>query len=149
MWGVFRKPHTTARWALVTRFLLSAWWDWGMLGGNSALGGVNHLCPSQLSSSRTWDRRKHPQSMAPLEKGWPCFYFAWFHYSFWREESCYMKGIFSCGTKVAVVQGGSHHSFRKVAICAIVLVQPYKIRPSNSSQSEDRKRETKPRYILL
>lgn len=60
-----------------------------------------------------------------------------------------MKGIFYCGAKVAIVQAGSHHSLRKVAICAIVLVQPYKIRPSNSSRCEDRRRETKPRYILL
>lgn len=60
-----------------------------------------------------------------------------------------MKCVFYCGAKVAVVQAGSHHSRRKVAICAIVLVQPYKIRPSNSSQSEERKRQTKPRCILL
>ena len=57
-----------------------------------------------------------------------------------------MKGIFYCGAKVAVVQAGSHHSLRKVAICAIVLVQPYKIRPSNSSQSEDRERQSQGTY---
>jgi len=60
-----------------------------------------------------------------------------------------MKGIFYGGAKVAVVQAGSHHSLRKVAICAIVLVQLHEIRPANSSQSEDGKRETKPGYILL
>lgn len=36
-----------------------------------------------------------------------------------------------------------------MAICAIALVQPYKIRPSNSSQSEDRKRDKAEVHITL
>lgn len=50
---------------------------------------------------------------------------------------------------MAVVQAGSHHNLRKVAICAIVLVQPYKIRPSNSSQSEDKERDKTKVHITL
>jgi len=46
-----------------------------------------------------------------------------------------MKDIFYCGAKVAVVQAGSHHSFRKVAIYGIALVQSFETRPPNSSQS--------------
>lgn len=88
--------------------------------------------------------------MTPPGKGMVvAFYFAFVSLFLLKGRELLMKGIFYCGAKVAVVQAGSNHSPQKVAICAIALVQPYKIRLSNSSQSEDRKRETKLKYILL
>lgn len=152
--GKFRKPHTTVRLALVTDCLLSPWRWQGVPRGKSIAEDVVCACPSQLRGSETnsgsWEGRRRSQGRTPLGK-WivMSFYFLSFHYFSWKEKSCYKKGIFYCGAKVAVVQAGSHCSLRKVAICATILVQPYKIRPSNSSQSEGRKRETKPRYILL
>lgn len=61
-----------------------------------------------LWNSRSCGGRKHPQSVMTVGKRRVVpVYFASFHYSSWKEESCYMKGIFYCGAKVAVVQAGS------------------------------------------
>lgn len=110
-------------------------------------------CPCRCSSSETLKGEREgdvPKAWLLWEKGWLClFILLCFIIPSERKGVVTWKVFFCCGAKVAVVQAGWNHSLRKVAICAIALVQPYKIRPSNSSQSEDRKRETKPKYILL
>lgn len=146
VWEVFRKSHAIARWALVI------WCHHEYRACSGWIVQQDVYATEHLWMSRILLGRKYPQSdssgyvhcqICYLGKRMIIpFYFASFHYSSWKEESCYMKGISYCGAKVAVVQAGSHHSFRKVAICGIVLAQLYKIRPSNSSQSGNRKRQS-------
>lgn len=133
-------------------------WPWFWIicraqGKDRACLGAAVQCPCWCSSSETLEGERGggvPKAWLLWEKGCLClFILLCFIIPSERKSVVIWKAFFYCGAKVAVVQAGWNHSLQKVAICTIALVQPYKIRPSNSSQSEDRKRETKLKYILL
>lgn len=148
-WGVgvgVGKPHKTMRLALVAAVCRAQ--------GEDRVCSGEQCCSvcvvQQLWNSGRWEGRRCSQSMTPLGKGMVVpFLFCFVSLFFLKGRELLYRRCFYCGAKVAVVQAGWNHSLEKVAICAIPLVQPYKIRPSNSSQSEDRKRETKLKYVLL
>lgn len=73
-WGVFRKPHTIMRLALVTGCLLSP--QRGQ-GTNSAAGSMRCVCPSRLSSFETLgveSGENVPKARFLWENGWLCLF---------------------------------------------------------------------------